>query len=103
MSDSGGDKFEVYFSHSWHAPDVPLNCHFWKLLSERCTLLVDPNDEENPPYYINRIEEIFNRQDRAFKKIGPLGSTHGDKKPLPWLTYFILYCRFLLQDIFLGP
>ena len=58
-------QFAVYFSHSWRARDVELNLQVWKELSSGCTLLVDVPEEPgaDPPYYINRIEELLRRTD----------------------------------------
>jgi hypothetical protein len=63
MPDSG--RFAVYFSHSWRPRDVELNLQVWEQLARDCELLVDMPDEPgaNPPYYINRIEELFRRTD----------------------------------------
>lgn len=61
----GQSRFAVYFSHSWHARDVELNLQVWKELATDCALLVDRPDEPgaDPPYYINRIEELLRRTD----------------------------------------
>ncbi|HXB72461.1 MAG TPA: hypothetical protein VNY05_29760 [Candidatus Acidoferrales bacterium] len=58
-------KFTVYLSHSWQPRDVELNVWVWEHLAERCDLLVDKPDSqvENPPYYVNRLEEIMRRSD----------------------------------------
>jgi hypothetical protein len=59
-------KLAVYFSQSWKPRDVDLNVQVWKELSPTCELLVDePEDAsaENPPYYVNRIEELLQRAD----------------------------------------
>lgn len=58
-------RFAVYFSHSWHSRDVELNLQVWEELATDCTLLVDRPDEPgaDPPYYINRIEELLRRTD----------------------------------------
>lgn len=58
-------KFKVYLSHSWHPRDVDLNLWVWQHLADRCDLLVDKPDSqiENPPYYVNRLEEIMRRSD----------------------------------------
>ena len=58
-------KFTVYLSHSWRPRDVDLNLWVWERLAERCDLLVDRPDsqDENPPYYVTRLEEILRRSD----------------------------------------
>ena len=58
-------RFAVYFSHSWRPRDVALNLQVWEELASGCTLLVDVPDEPgaDPPYYINRIEELLRRTD----------------------------------------
>lgn len=58
-------RFAVYFSHSWHAPDVELNVQVWRELAAGCALLADAPEEPgaHPPYYINRIEELLRRTD----------------------------------------
>lgn len=58
-------KFAVYFSHSWRPHDVDLNLLVWSEVCKSCELLVDAPDEAgaNPPYYINRIEELLRRSD----------------------------------------
>jgi hypothetical protein len=58
-------KLAVYFSQSWRPRDVDLNVHVWSELSGDCELLVDePEDPAlDPPYYINRIEELLRRAD----------------------------------------
>ena len=58
-------KFALYFSHSWRPEDVDLNLGTWKLIAERCNLLVDLPDsnQPNPPYIINRLEELLRRSD----------------------------------------
>jgi hypothetical protein len=58
-------RFAVYSSHSWRPRDVDLNLQVWEQLAGACELLVDMPDEPgaNPPYYINRIEELFRRTD----------------------------------------
>lgn len=59
------DKFAVYGSHSWRPRDVDLNLRVWEELASHCELLVDIPEEPgaNPPYYINRIEELLRRCD----------------------------------------
>ena len=59
------NRLAVYFSHSWHARDVELNLQVWKELVSECALLVDVPEEPgaDPPYYINRIEELLRRAD----------------------------------------
>jgi hypothetical protein len=58
-------RFAVYFSHSWRPRDVDLNVRVWEELAVDCELLVDEPEEPgaNPPYYINRIEELLQRAD----------------------------------------
>lgn len=58
-------RFAVYFSHSWRPRDVELNLQVWEELAADCTLLVDVPEEPgaDPPYYINRIEELLRRTD----------------------------------------
>jgi hypothetical protein len=62
---AGQSKFAVYFSHSWRPRDVELNLQVWEELVADCTLLVDVPEEPgaDPPYYINRIEELLRRTD----------------------------------------
>jgi hypothetical protein len=59
------DKLAAYCSHSWRPRDVNLNLHVWEELASDCELLVGVPDEPgaNPPYYINRIEELLRRWD----------------------------------------
>src|ERR1700680_2205398 len=59
------NRFAVYFSHSWRPRDVDLNVRVWEDLAVECELLVDEPEEPgaNPPYYINRIEELLQRAD----------------------------------------
>jgi hypothetical protein len=58
-------RFSVYLSHSWDAGDVEFNAWVWKILSETCDLLVDKPESNaaDPPYYINRLEELMRRTD----------------------------------------
>jgi hypothetical protein len=58
-------KLAVYFSQSWRPRDVDLNVHTWKEFSSMCELLVDEPEDPSlePPYYINRIEELLLRAD----------------------------------------
>jgi hypothetical protein len=58
-------KLAVYFSQSWRPRDVDLNVRVWNEISSACELLVDePEDSSaDPPYYINRIEELLRRSD----------------------------------------
>ena len=60
-----GNRFAVYISHSWRPRDVDLNLKVWQELAEDCELLVDVPEQlgANPPYYINRIEELLRRTD----------------------------------------
>lgn len=62
---AGPSRFAVYFSHSWRPRDVELNLQVWEELAADCTLLVDVPEEPgaDPPYYINRIEELLRRTD----------------------------------------
>lgn len=59
------NRFAVYFSQSWRPRDVDLNVRAWQELADACALLVDAPEEPgaNPPYYINRIEELLRRAD----------------------------------------
>jgi hypothetical protein len=59
------NKFATYCSHSWRPRDVDLNLQVWGELASDCELLVDVPEElgANPPYYINRIEELLRRSD----------------------------------------
>jgi hypothetical protein len=59
------ETFAAYFSHSWRARDVDLNVEIWSQISSACELLVDlPSDStSDPPYYINRIEELLRGSD----------------------------------------
>ena len=58
-------KFSLYLSHSWERSDIELNLWVWERLAPICDLLVDKPETqgENPPYYINRIEELLRRAD----------------------------------------
>lgn len=58
-------KFSIYLSHSWHARDVAFNVWVWERLAGRCDLLVDKpaSQAEDPPYYVNRLEEAIRRSD----------------------------------------
>ena len=62
---AGQSRFAVYFSHSWRPRDVELNLQVWEELAADCTLLVDVPEKPgaDPPYYINRIEELLRRTD----------------------------------------
>ncbi|MHC4117454.1 MAG: toll/interleukin-1 receptor domain-containing protein [Planctomycetota bacterium] len=55
----------TYFSHSWRSRDTDLNIRVWQELADYCELLVDVPEEvgPNPPYYINRIEELLRQSD----------------------------------------
>ena len=59
------NRFSLYFSHSWRPRDVNLNVNVWEALCSECELLVDAPEEPgaDPPYYINRIEELLRRSD----------------------------------------
>jgi hypothetical protein len=59
------NRFAVYFSHSWRPRDVDLDVQVWNELSRGCELLFDVPEVPgaNPPYYINRIEELLRRTD----------------------------------------
>src|SRR2546423_8107594 len=59
------DRLAVYLSHSWRPRDVELNLLAWSELEKFCELLVDVPDEPgaDPPYYLNRIEELLRRTD----------------------------------------
>src|SRR3954451_22245419 len=58
-------KLAVYFSQSWRPRDVDLNVRVWNEFSPYCELLVDDPEDSSaePPYYINRIEELLQRAD----------------------------------------
>jgi hypothetical protein len=58
-------QFSLYFSHSWKPRDVDLNVSVWDALCHHCELLVDAPETPgaDPPYYINRIEELLRRAD----------------------------------------
>jgi hypothetical protein len=58
-------RLAVYFSQSWRPRDVDLNLQIWNELASSCELLVDEpeNSTAEPPYYINRIEELLRRAD----------------------------------------
>jgi TIR domain len=58
-------RFAIYLSHSWRPRDVELNLQVWEELASDCDLLVDVPEEPgaDPPYYINRIEELLRRTD----------------------------------------
>ncbi len=58
-------KLAVYFSQSWRPRDVDLNVRVWNKISPACKLQVDePEDSSaDPPYHINRIEELLRRSD----------------------------------------
>jgi hypothetical protein len=58
-------RFAVYLSHSWWASDVDLNVKVWAALAADSELLVDAPEESgaDPPYYINRVEELLRRTD----------------------------------------
>ena len=59
------DKYAVYFSHSWRPHDVELNLSVCEEIAQSSELLVDVPEEPgaDPPYYINRIEELLRRSD----------------------------------------
>ena len=58
-------RFALYISHSWRPRDVELNLQVWQELADSCELLVDVPEQPgaNPPYYINRVEELLRRSD----------------------------------------
>jgi hypothetical protein len=58
-------RFGIYFSHSWRPRDVDLNIQAWEELAGDCEILVDVPEEPgvDPPYFINRIEELLRRTD----------------------------------------
>jgi hypothetical protein len=56
-------QYVLYFSHSWLPEHVDLNITLWAHLWEHCRLLVDDNQEEQPPYYISRLEHLVRRSD----------------------------------------
>lgn len=59
------DKFTLYFSHSWRPDHVSLNLYVWTLVKDQCNLRIDDSGDNvaNPPYIINRIEELLRRSD----------------------------------------
>jgi len=59
------ETFATYFSHSWRTRDVDLNVEIWRQISSACKLLVDlpAASATDPPYYINRIEELLRSSD----------------------------------------
>jgi hypothetical protein len=71
-------RFSIYFSHSWRPADVELNLQVWRELADHFELLVDVPEEPgaNPPYYINRIEELLRRTDLFLSVL-----THRDPPP----------------------
>src|SRR4051794_40120415 len=58
-------RLSVYFSQSWRPLDVDLNVQVWSELAPTHELLVDEPEDASaePPYYINRIEELLQRAD----------------------------------------
>lgn len=63
--DNDRQPFSIYFSHSWRPADVELNLQVWRELDHHSELLVDVPEQPgaDPPYYINRIEELLRRTD----------------------------------------
>jgi hypothetical protein len=59
------ETFAAYFSHSWKSRDVNLNVEIWTQISDACELVVDlpATLTKDPPYYINRIEELLRGSD----------------------------------------
>jgi hypothetical protein len=59
------ETFATYFSHSWRPRDVDLTVEIWTQISGGCELLVDLpiSSAPDPPYYINRIEELLRGSD----------------------------------------
>ena len=57
--------FAAYLSHSWRPRDVDLNLLVWNEIKNTCEMLVDVPEEAgpDPPYYVNRIEELLRRSD----------------------------------------
>jgi len=74
----------IYFSHSWRSRDTDLNIRVWQELADYCELLVDVPEEvgPNPPYYINRIEELLRQSDLFIcvltEREGPAGDGRDD-------------------------
>ena len=56
-------QYTLYLSHSWLPELVALNMAVWDLLWEDTRLLVDDNRDENPPFYVNRIEHLVRESD----------------------------------------
>jgi hypothetical protein len=65
VAEADASRFGVYLSHSWRPRDVDLNVQVWTELAGDCELLVDAPEtaDANPPYHINRIEELLRRSD----------------------------------------
>jgi len=78
MPPAPDNQFALYMSHSWRLRDVELNCKVWSALGSWCELLVDAPEAPgaDPPYYINRIEELLQRTD-VFACV----LTHREPKP----------------------
>lgn len=72
------NQFALYLSHSWRLRDVELNAKVWGELGAWCELLIDAPEEPgaDPPYHINRIEELLRRTD-VFASV----LTHREPKP----------------------
>lgn len=94
-------KFSLYLSHSWNPRDVELNQLVWSEISNDCELLVDAPDEAgpNPPYFINRIEELLRRSDLflsvlPFRQFDNINSCEGsDATPLNCSIYSLFEIR----------
>jgi hypothetical protein len=53
-------KKKLYFSRSWKPEHVDLNLAIWRLVADKCDLLMD---EPSDNYFINRLEELIRRSD----------------------------------------
>lgn len=74
------DRFAIYFSHSWRPRDVDLNLLVLDEIAGACELLVDVPEKPgaDPPYYINRIEELLRRSDLFLSVLTERDSPAGD-------------------------
>ena len=115
------NKFEIYFSHSWHPSAVNLNIYVWKLVAERCNLLIDIPDtnDSHPPYFVNRLEELLRRSDLFLSilsyrepdaKTAPVAVAREDSnlRCSPWLLFEIRLAeranlpRLIIYDVRTG-
>lgn len=73
-------RLGIYMSHSWKSRDVDLNVRVWEEFAPDCELLVDKPEEPgaDPPYYINRIEELLQRADLFLSILTYRNQTQGD-------------------------